>query len=192
MSQFIFNTEIVRGASFSKSLRYSSVLCPSTFNATLQTGLVTFPAQTGLSVVVGQRVRASVLAPVEDPSIFIEGPTTAYNNGQLTFNVDTFAGAQGSIYPAWKLTAAIDLTGGSFDAVMRFNPASCAGRSRTPIIITVNVTGDPKTGVFSLYLSPAQTAILATGDYTYKVLFTPAASSDKLLVVSGTISVFDE
>lgn len=137
-------------------------------------------------------MRASVLLPVEDPSQFVEGPVTSYAGGAIFLNVDQFGGIAGAVYSAWKLSAAVDLTGGSFDASMVFNPDSCAGRQRTPIPLTINVTGDPKTGVFTIYLSPAVSATLALGDYTYRILFTPASSSDKFLVVSGTITVSDE
>ncbi len=192
MPQFILDIPLIRGATLSKGIRYSSVLCPSSVSAIVQTGSVTFPAQTGLAVAIGQRVRASVFGPVEDPSIFVEGAVTAYANGQITINADTFGGASGAIYISWKLTASVDLTGGTFSAYMRADPDTCAGRQRTPIPLTINVAGDPTTGVFTIYLSPDQTSALALGDYTYKVLFTPASSSDKLLVVGGTITVSDE
>jgi hypothetical protein len=183
---------LIRGASLSKGIRYSTVLCPSSTVATIKTGSVSFAAQTNLPVVTNQRVRASVLGPVEDPSIFIEGPVTAYANGQITVNADNFGGVNGAIFSSWRLTASVDLTGGTLTGAMRADPDTYAGRQRTPISLTLTVTGNPKTGVFIIYLSPTQTGALALGNYTYKVLFTPANSSDKFLVLGGTIQVQDE
>lgn len=142
---------------------------------------------------VGQRLRASLGGPpLDDPTVFVEGPITAYSNGQVTINVDNFGGVAGSVYTSWNLSASVNLSGSSFNASMRFSPANCAGRTRTPVTLTINIPGDPATGVFVIYLSPTQTAALTLGDYTFKVLFTPSASSDKFLVLSGTITVIDE
>ncbi len=158
----------------------------------MQTGSVTFAAQTDLAVVVGQRARASVLGPIEDSSIFVEGAVTAYSNGQLTILVDTFGGVNGATFISWELSASVDLTGSSFEAFMRADPDTCAGRQRTPIPLTITIMGDPKAGVFIIYLPPTATSQLALGSYTYKVLFTPVSSSDKFSVLSGTITVIDE
>jgi hypothetical protein len=192
MTTFIYDTTCVRGATFKPAIRYSYVLCQSTSPAAIYLGPRPLVVPTGLTVSVGQRVRASVISPINDPTQYIEGPVTSYSSTLLTINVDTISGNLGTIYSFWLVTAAVDLTGGTFTAEMRFSNVSCAGRARTPVTLGVIVGTPASKGVFSLYLSPTQTAALQLGDYQYKVLFSPPSSSDKLLVVSGTISVVDE
>src|ERR1700720_3749305 len=109
---------LVRGSTLNKGIRYSTVLGPSTLTAAIGTGSVTFPGQNNLAIAVGTRVRATSNNPF-DPAIFMEGLVTAYANGQITVNVDTFSGTVGSFYTSWLLTAAVDLTGGTFEAAMR-------------------------------------------------------------------------
>ncbi len=194
MKQFVFNTAIVRGSTFSQGVRYSNFLCQSTTTAALVIGSATFAVQSGLTIPHLIRVRASVIAPpVDDPTQFVEGPEISYNSslGMLDMTIDTIGGIAGATYSSWALSTAVDLTGTSFLASMRFSPASCAGKARTPQTLTINITGAPTLGIFTMYLTPTQTAALALGTYTYKVLFTPASSSDKFLVLSGTIEVID-
>lgn len=186
--QFTFDTTLVRGSTFSQGIRYSTLLCQSSSPVTIALGSATFAVQSGLAISVGRRVRASVISPVDDTTQFVEGPVTSYSGSALVINVDAIGG--NSTYSSWQLSGAVDLTGGTFNASMRLTSVSCAGRSRTPITLAINVTGDPKTGIFTIYLPPDHTLVL--GDYRYKVLFTPASSSDKFLVIGGTISVIDE
>lgn len=117
---------------------------------------------------------------------------TAYSGTSLTINADAIGGNAGASYSSWQITLSIDLTGGTFEATMRLAPHSCPGRVRTPVTLTVTLDTDTTNGVFAIYLSPAQTSALTLGVYGYTVLFSPASSSDKFLVVSGTITVSDE
>jgi hypothetical protein len=192
MNIFTYDTEIVRGSSFSRGMRYSTVIAQSTSNVIITNGAAVFAIQAGLSISPGQRIRASLAAPpVDDATQFVEGVVASYTGTTLTLTIDTTGGNAGATYSSWQLATPVDLTGGTFNASMSTLPDSCAGRSRTPVTITVNVTGDPTRGVFALYLTPVQTAALTLGVYNFKVLFTPSSSSDKFLIVSGTTTVTD-
>ncbi len=189
---FTYDTTVLRGATFSRSIRYSLNLCQSTSANDITIGVKTFLVQTGLAVAVGQRIRASLVAPpTDDPTQFVEGTVTAYSGTIITINVDTVGGVPGAIYSSWQLSSAVDLTGAAFTATLILMPDTCAGRQRTPVVITVIVSGDPKFGIFTLYLSPAQTAALLLAEYQLRVLFTPASSTDKFLILSGIITTND-
>ncbi len=173
-------------------MRYSTVIAQSTSSVVITNGTAVFAIQAGLSLSNGQRVRAVLTAPpVDDSSQFVEGVVASYSGTTLTLTIDTIGGVAGATYSSWTLSTPVNLTGGVFEAKMNIMPDSCAGRSRTPVAISVNVTGNPVFGIFSLYLSPTQTAGLILGVYSFKVLFTPSSSSDKFLIVSGTITVTD-
>lgn len=192
MADFIFDFTITRGASLAKGIRYSKVLCKSSSAVTIALGSATFLVPTGLDVSNGQRIRASLVdTPVTDPTQYIEGTVTSYTGTALIIHVDTISGSALASFSSWLLTAPIDLTGGTFNAAMRFGD-TCSGRGRAPVPLTIMVLGDPTVGIFEIYLSPAQTSALILGTFTYKVLFTPASSSDKFKVVGGTITVIDE
>jgi hypothetical protein len=190
---FIYDTTIIRGATFSRAIQYSTSLCQSTTPAAIALGDVTFAAQSGLLVANNNRVRASLAAPpVDDSTQFIEGVVFNYTGGaSLSIHGDTIGGVAGATYSSWYLTVAISLSGATLTASMRLSPASCAGKARTPVSLTIHIATDPATGVFTLYLTPTQTAALALGDYQYHVLFTPSGSSDKFPILSGTFSVID-
>lgn len=192
MRLFSYDTSLIRGTTFTRGIRYSTFLCQSSAQVTVQTGPAVFTVQTGMTVSVGQRVRASLEGPpLDDPTIFVEGVVTAYSGGTMTINVDVFSGVAGSSYNSWTLSAAYDLTGAALSGTMRFSPIKCASRERTPVALTVAVVGGPTFGVFTIYLSPTQTAGLTLGDYQYVVLIQPQASSDLLPVLTGHISVID-
>jgi hypothetical protein len=189
--KFVFDTEIIRGATFNKSIRYSYSLGQSSSSNTIATGSKTFGVQSGQTLVNGQRARASLAGPPQDdPTQFVEGAVTSYSGPSLVFTADTISGVAGALYNLWNLTAAVDLTGGSFDAKMVLSLGTCAGKNRSPVTLGVVVTV-PTYGVFSLYLAPTATAILTLGTYDYLVLYTPASSSDKFPILSGTITVID-
>lgn len=192
MRNFIYDTTLVRGSTFSRAIRYSTVVAQSTSDVVIANGAATFAIEAGLSISNGQRMRASLVSPpVDDPTQFVEGTVTSYSGSTLIISVTTTGGDAGTTYSSWQLSTPVDLTGGTFVASMMLSPDTCAGRARPPVAITVNVTGSPTAGVFQLYLTPTQTAALTLGVYEFKVLFTPASSSDKFLVVSGTITVTD-
>ena len=192
MKFFTYDTTLLRGATFSRAIRYSLNLCQSTSPNDITIGSKTFVVQTGLAIAIGQRIRASLVAPpVDDPTQFVEGVVTAYSGTILTVTIDTVGGTPGASYSVWQLSAAVDLTGATFDAKLYLMPDSCAGRQRTPVTLSVFVTGDPKYGIFSLYLTPAQTALLVLGEYLLRVLYTPATSTDKFLILSGTVTTND-
>ena len=191
MVKYILDFSVIRGSSLGKGIRYSSFLCKSSSSVSIATGNKTFSVPNNLSIASGARIRASLVDnPVTDPTQYVEGPKVSYSSTNLVVGVDTISGNAGTTYSSWLLTQPVNLTGGTFDASMRFDPASCAGRARNPIALTINVVSATN-GLLTIYLAPAQTAILAVGNYQYRVLFTPASSSDKFLVVSGTISVSD-
>lgn len=201
MTTFTYNTTVIRGSTLSRGIRYASLIGSSTSSISISLGSKTFVAQSGMSVSVGKRVRATLLGPpspeifsefvTEDPTQFVEGLVTAYSGTNLTINVDTIGGSTGTTYASWQLTVAKDLTGGTFNASMALAPESCAGRQRNAVPITINIVSPATSGVFSIYLSPTTTAALTLGTYLYKVLFTPASSSDKFPVISGSITVTD-